>query len=73
MNFEATYGVYPTMITPYQKTARTIMLPWTTRPSGIGSAAATFFADCQSSEIQFLTLDERVNILHTVMQAASIT
>ena len=69
MNFEATYGVYPTMITPYQKNGMVDYAAvealtewyWNRGCDGI-------FADCQSSEIQFLTLDERVNILHTVMQ-----
>ena len=69
MNFEATYGVYPTMITPYQKNGTVDYAAvealtewyWNRGCDGI-------FADCQSSEIQFLTLDERVNILHTVMQ-----
>ncbi|MDY3862562.1 MAG: dihydrodipicolinate synthase family protein [Eubacteriales bacterium] len=69
MNFEATYGVYPTMITPYRKngevddTAVEAMTEWYWKRGCDG-----IFADCQSSEIQFLTLDERVNILHTVMQ-----
>lgn len=69
MNFEATYGVYPTMITPYQKngtvddTAVEALTEWYWNRGCDG-----IFADCQSSEIQFLTLDERVNILHTVMQ-----
>lgn len=69
MNFEATYGVYPTMITPYRKngevddTAVEALTEWYWKRGCDG-----IFADCQSSEIQFLTLDERVNILHTVMQ-----
>lgn len=65
--FEATYGVYPTMITPYRNGAVDYAAMealtewyWTRGCDGI-------FADCQSSEIQFLTLDERVKILHTVM------
>lgn len=69
MNFEATYGVYPTMITPYRKngevddTAVEALTEWYWKRGCDG-----IFADCQSSEIQFLTLEERVNILHTVMQ-----
>ncbi len=69
MNFEATYGVYPTMITPYRKngevddTAVEVLTEWYWKLGCDG-----IFADCQSSEIQFLTLDERVSILHTVMQ-----
>lgn len=69
MNFEATYGVYPTMVTPYRKngevddTAVEALTEWYWKRGCDG-----IFADCQSSEIQFLTLDERVNILHTVMQ-----
>ena len=69
MNFEATYGVYPTMITPYQKSgvvdyaAVEALTEWYWKRGCDG-----IFADCQSSEIQFLTLDERVNILHTVMR-----
>lgn len=69
MNFEATYGVYPTMITPYRKNGEVddaaveALTEWYWKRGCDG-----IFADCQSSEIQFLTLDERVNILHTVMQ-----
>ena len=69
MNFEATYGVYPTMVTPYRKngtvddTAVEALTEWYWKRGCDG-----IFADCQSSEIQFLTLDERVNILHTVMR-----
>lgn len=69
MNFEATYGVYPTMVTPYRKngavddTAVEALTEWYWKRGCDG-----IFADCQSSEIQFLTLDERVSILHTVMQ-----
>lgn len=69
MNFEATYGVYPTMITPYQKNGEVdyaaveALTEWYWKRGCDG-----IFADCQSSEIQFLTLDERVSILHTVMQ-----
>lgn len=69
MNFEATYGVYPTMITPYRKNgtvddaAVEALTEWYWKRGCDG-----IFADCQSSEIQFLTLDERVSILHTVMQ-----
>ena len=69
MNFEATYGVYPTMITPYRKngevddTAVEALTEWYWKRGCDG-----IFADCQSSEIQFMTLDERVSILHNVMQ-----
>ncbi len=69
MKFEATYGVYPTMITPYQKNgavdydAVEVLTEWYWKRGCDG-----IFADCQSSEIQFLTLDERVKILHTVMR-----
>ena len=69
MNLEATCGVYPTMITPYRKsgevddTAVEALTEWYWKRGCDG-----IFADCQSSEIQFLTLDERVSILHTVMQ-----
>lgn len=69
MHFEATYGVYPTMITPYRKNGEVdgaaveALTEWYWKRGCDG-----IFADCQSSEIQFLTLDERVNILHTVMQ-----
>lgn len=69
MNFEATYGVYPTMITPYRKngeidyTAIEMLTEWYWKCGCDG-----IFADCQSSEIQFLTCEERVSILHTVMR-----
>ena len=69
--FEATYGVYPTMITPYLENGEVDFRAvealtewyWLRGCDGI-------FADCQSSEIRFLTLDERVRILHTVMKKA---
>lgn len=57
------------MVTPYRKngavddTAVEALTEWYWKRGCDG-----IFADCQSSEIQFLTLDERVSILHTVMQ-----
>lgn len=68
MKFEATYGVYPTMITPYRKSgevdtaALEALTEWYWRQGCDG-----IFADCQSSEIRYLTLEERVGILRTVM------
>ncbi len=68
MNFEARYGVYPTMITPYCNGAvdykainSLVEWYWKTGCDGI-------FADCQSSEIMFLTLEERINILRAVLK-----
>jgi len=71
MNFEATYGVYPTMIMPYRKngtvddTAVEALTEWYWKRGCDG-----IFADCQSSEIQFLTLEERVKISKTVVEKA---
>ncbi len=68
MKFEARYGVYPTMITPYCNGAvdykaidSLVEWYWKTGCDGI-------FADCQSSEIMFLTLEERINILRAVLK-----
>ena len=61
MNFQVQSGVYPTMITPYKKSGevdyetveKLVEWYWEEGCDGI-------FAACQSSEIMFLTLDERV-------------
>ncbi len=69
MNFEAKCGVYPTMITPYDKsgkvdfTALDALVEWYWNCGCDG-----IFADCQSSEILFLSLDERVKILRAVLK-----
>ncbi len=67
MNFEAKRGVYPTMITPYRNgmvdyeaIAALTEWYWNMGCDGI-------FADCQSSEIRYLSLEERTLILRTVM------
>ncbi len=70
MNFKAKPGVYPTMITPYRNgevdycgVENLVEWYWNLGCDGI-------FADCQSSEIRYLTLDERVKILRTVLDKA---
>ena len=69
--FEAVGGVYPTMITPYKKSGeidfdaveKLVEWYWKEGCDGI-------FAACQSSEIMFLTLDERVKLTRTVIAKA---
>ncbi len=71
MKFEAKKGVYPTMVTPYTENGdvdyeaveKLTAWYWQKGCEGI-------FSDCQSSEILFLTLEERVNILRTVLKTA---
>ena len=70
MNFEVRGGVYPTMITPYkngeidyQAVEKLVDWYWKQGCDGI-------FAACQSSEIMFLTLEERVSLTRTVVQRA---
>lgn len=69
--FEAVGGVYPTMITPY-KTSGEIdwqavedLVEWYWRQGCDG-----IFAACQSSEIMFLSLEERVRLTGTVVSKA---
>lgn len=71
MNFQVQSGVYPTMITPYKKSGeidyetveKLVEWYWKEGCDGI-------FAACQSSEIMFLTLDERVKLTRTVIAKA---
>ncbi len=64
-------GVFPTMVTPYKKDGsvdyqgveKLVEWYWEKGCDGI-------FAVCQSSEILFLTLEERVNIGKTVVEKA---
>ncbi len=71
MKFEAKAGVYPTMITPYTKEgavdykAIEALTEWYHKLGCEG-----IFADCQSSEILYLTLEERIEILRTVLKTA---
>lgn len=67
-SFEARSGVYPTMITPYKNGSvdtdavrNLVKWYWQQGCDGI-------FADCQSSEIHCLSLQERVNIIRAVME-----
>lgn len=65
-------GVYPTMITPFGKTGAVDyagvqrLTEWYA-----GKGAEGIFAVCQSSEMFFLSLDERVGIAKTVVRAAA--
>ncbi len=71
MNFQVQRGVYPTMITPYKKSGeidyeaveKLVEWYWKQGCDGI-------FAVCQSSEIMFLSLDERVKLTRTVIAKA---
>ena len=70
MNFKVKGGVYPTMITPYKNgeidyeaVEKLVEWYWNEGCDGI-------FAACQSSEIMFLSLDERVKLTRTVIAKA---
>ena len=70
MAFEAAYGVYPTMVTPYKNgeidyRAVDEMVEWYWKQGCDG-----IFAACQSSEILFLTLEERVKLTRAVIAKA---
>ncbi len=70
MQIDVRYGVYPTMVTPYKNgevdyPAVEKLVEWYWRKGCDG-----IFADCQSSEIAYLTLEERVRILRTVIAKA---
>lgn len=64
-------GIFPTMITPYNRDGSVdyngveALTEWYWKKGCDG-----IFADCQSSEIQFLTLEERVKISKTVVEKA---
>ncbi len=65
-------GVYPTMITPYTKTGEidydmaAALVDWYARKGCRG-----VFAVCQSSEVAYLSLHERVRLARTVVEAAA--
>ena len=64
-------GVYPTMITPYKDNKIDFdrvdaLVEWY-----IKSGCAGIFAVCQSSEMAFLSLDERVSLARAVVKAAN--
>ena len=71
MNFQVQSGVYPTMITPYKKSgeidfeAVEHLVEWYWKEGCDG-----IFAACQSSEIMFLSLDERVKLTRAVIAKA---
>ena len=70
MDFTVKGGVYPTMITPYQNGridlgAVEALVEWYWREGCDG-----IFAACQSSEIMFLSLEERVLLTRTVVRKA---
>lgn len=69
-NFKVVKGVYPTMITPYKNgeidedaVRALVHFYWNTGCDGI-------FAACQSSEIMFLSLEERVLLVRLVVDEA---
>lgn len=69
-NFSVVKGVYPTMITPYKNgkidedgVRKLVKFYWDTGCDGI-------FAVCQSSEIMFLSLEERVLLTRLVVAEA---
>ena len=70
MNFQVKGGVYPTMITPYKNREidydavnKLVEWYWNEGCDGI-------FAACQSSDIMFLSLEERVKLTRTVIAKA---
>ncbi len=70
MEFKVTGGVYPTMITPYRNgqiddTAVERLVEWYWKKGCDG-----IFAACQSSEIMFLSPEERVKLTETVLKKA---
>ena len=70
MNFNVKAGVYPTMITPYKNgtidyKAVEALVEWYWHEGCDG-----IFAACQSSEIMFLSFDERVKLTRTVIAKA---
>lgn len=70
MDFKVKGGVYPTMITPYKNgeidyEAVDNLVEWYWKQGCDG-----IFAACQSSEIMFLSLDERVKLTRAVIQKA---
>ena len=69
-NFKVTRGVYPTMITPYKSgvidedaVRALVRFYWESGCNGI-------FAACQSSEIMFLSIEERVLLVRLVVDEA---
>ena len=70
MQFQVKRGVYPTMVTPYKNgeidyQAVDALVEWYWKEGCDG-----IFAACQSSEIMFLTLEERVKLTRTVVRKA---
>ena len=69
--FTLTRGVYPTMITPYNRDgsidhgAAEAIVDWYA-----ANGCKGVFAVCQSSEMAFLSFDERVRLAETVARAA---
>ncbi len=66
-------GAWPVMLTPYTAGARAVdydalseLTDWY-----IQNGCTGLFADCQSSEIFFLSLEERVKVAKTVIKAAA--
>lgn len=68
---EGSKGIYPTMLTPFQKDGKVDfegvkrLTEWYWKKGCDG-----IFAVCQSSEVFYLTLEERVNIARTVVETA---
>ena len=70
MQFQVQSGVYPTMVTPYKNgeidyQAVDALVEWYWKEGCDG-----IFAACQSSEILFLSLEERVKLTRTVVRKA---
>ena len=70
MDFKVKGGVYPTMITPYKNgevdyEAVENLVEWYWKKGCDG-----IFATCQSSEIMFLSLEDRIKITRTVIAKA---
>lgn len=70
LNYQVQNGVYPTMVTPYQNgkidyNAVEKLVEWYWKKGCDG-----IFAACQSSEILYLSLEERVQLTRTVVRCA---
>ena len=72
MSHEFPGGVWPVMLTPYtednevDEQALVQLVEWY-----IGKGVNGLFAVCQSSEMFFLSLEERLNVARTVVRAAA--
>ena len=69
-NFEVKKGIYPTMITPYKDGMIDFNAVRALVRFYFDSGCDGIFAACQSSEIMFLSLSERVALVREVVAEA---